>query len=92
MLDSVGIPKVIDGVISLSVGLITWSIIKTKDRLDQVMSRLTKVESEKITEDKAREIITSELKDIKQTLHKIAETVVEIRVDQAKYTSEKKHK
>ena len=88
MIDDPSLAKIIDGVLALVVSIVSWLIISSKDKMDQVMTRLTKVESEKISEDKAREIISIELADIKETLHKIADTVVEIRVDQAKRSND----
>lgn len=88
MIDDPSLAKIIDAVLALVVSIVSWLIISSKDKMDQVMTRLTKVESEKISEDKAREIISIELADIKETLHKIADTVVEIRVDQAKRSND----
>jgi hypothetical protein len=88
MIDDPSLAKIIDAVLALAVSIVSWLIISSKDKMDQVMTRLTKVESEKISEDKAREIISIELADIKETLHKIADTVVEIRVDQAKRSND----
>jgi hypothetical protein len=88
MIDDPSLAKIIDAVLALVVSIVSWLIISSKDKMDQVMTRLTKVESEKISEDKAREIISIELAEIKETLHKIADTVVEIRVDQAKRSND----
>lgn len=88
MIDDPSLATIIDAVLALVVSIVSWLIISSKDKMDQVMTRLTKVESEKISEDKAREIISIELAEIKETLHKIADTVVEIRVDQAKRSND----
>ena len=83
-MELMNVAKIVDAVLMLVVSLVTYSVIRTRERLDVMADRLSKVESEKISEDKAREIISTELKDIKDTLHKIADTVVDIRVEQAK--------
>lgn len=79
-----GFSEVLDAVIAVFVPYITYSMIRAKERFDDILSRLLLVETNKISESKARQIIAHEIADIKETLHKIADTVVQIRVDQAK--------
>ena len=84
MIEDPTVSKIVDAALVGATTLITWSIMRSKERVDKIMTRLALVESEKITGDEAREIMSTELSEIKDTLHKIADTVVQIRIDQAK--------
>lgn len=84
MVDGLGGAKVIDGILTIVVSLATYSIIKVREKIDMLSDRLTTAEAEKISEDKARKIVSKEIGDIRTTLEKIAETVTLIRIEQAK--------
>jgi len=84
MVDGLGGAKIIDGILTIAISVATYSIIKVREKLDMMSERLTLVESEKISEDKARTIVAKEIHSIRDTLDKIAETVIEIRIEQAK--------
>ena len=87
MFEGVGGAKVIDGVFTIVIGLASYSIIKVREKIDMLSDRLTTVEAEKISEDKARNIVSKEIDSIHTTLEKIAETVTQIRIEQAKEQS-----
>ncbi len=84
MVDGIGGAKVIDGILTIVISLASYSIIKVREKIDMLSDRLTTVEAEKISEDKARKIVSKEIDDIHTTLEKIAETVTLIRIEQAR--------
>lgn len=84
MVDGIGGAKVIDGILTIVISLASYSIIKVREKIDMLSDRLTTVEAEKISEDKARKIVSKEIDGIHTTLEKIAETVTLIRIEQAR--------
>ena len=87
MIDGIGGAKIIDGILTIVISLASYSIIKVREKIDMLSERLTTVEAEKISEDKARKIVSKEIDDIHTTLEKIAETVTLIRIEQAREQS-----
>ncbi|MBN46884.1 MAG: hypothetical protein CMH23_10475 [Methylophaga sp.] len=76
--------KIIDAVLAGLVSLGGWSFIRTREKIDAMKDAINELKNGKCSEDKVREIVEKELRDLRSDIKTIVETVTEIRIEQAK--------
>jgi hypothetical protein len=80
---------------SIVAGMVVWSVKRSKDHVDRLNDKVIVLESIAVNEDKVRNIVRDEIKDLRQdtkelrdSVSKIHAIVTEIRIEQAKKSGE----